>query len=152
MEFDNTTILYIVFAILYFAFTNFIKKKKPTQNRPPSDRPEDATESLGPPPGRRPTFEELLEEFTIGKQPQLEEPVTTPPVRKEVEVAKPSDDFIKKQKALEAKAHSTFQPEIKRFGIFDDEPEATSKYTELLKEPDGPQKAFVLSEIFKKKF
>jgi hypothetical protein len=152
MEFDSKTILYIVFALAYFAFTNFIKKKKGTQNQPPSDRPEDATETLGPPPGRRPTFEELLEEFTTGKPAQTEAPIELAPVKQEVEVSAPSSDFVKKQKALEAKAHSTIQPDIERFGRFDEVPETTSVYSDLLKEPDGARKAFVLSEIFKKKF
>ena len=47
MELDNTTILYIVFALAYFAFTKFVKSKKQAQNLPPSDRPEDASETLG---------------------------------------------------------------------------------------------------------
>tara|TARA_B110000285_G_C15011427_1_gene556652 strand:- start:135 stop:593 length:459 start_codon:yes stop_codon:yes gene_type:complete len=152
MELDNTTILYIVFAIGYFVFTNFIKKKKAAQNGPPSDRPEDATETLGPPPGRRPSFEELLEEFTTGKPAQREAPIEVIPEKQEVQIAAPSASFVKRKSILESHTHSVIKPDMERFGRFDDVPETTSKFTDVLKEPDGPQKAFVLSEIFKKKF
>jgi hypothetical protein len=152
MEFDNSTILYIVFAIGYFVFTNFIKKKKTAQNGPPSDRPEDATDTLGPPPGRRPSFEELLEEFTTGKPAQREAPIEIIPEKQEVQVATPSASFVKRKGILENHSYSEKKPEMERFGKFDDVQEETSKFTDILKEPDGAQKAFVLSEIFKKKF
>lgn len=152
MGFDNTTIVYIIFAILYFAFTNFIKKKKAGQNAAPSDRPEDATETLGPPPGGRSTFEELLEEFTTGKPAKRLESIEPKPERVEIQEAIPSEDFIKRKGVVEHQTHPVLKPEMKRFGSFDNVPVATSKFTDILKEPDGAQKAFVLSEIFKKKF
>jgi len=152
MEVDNTTILYIVFAIIYFVFTNFIKKKKGTQNQPTSDRPEDATETLGPPPGRRSTFEELLEEFTTGQSTPQEAPITRAPERQEIEISTPSDDFVGKPKDKRYKKHSITKPEMSRFKGFVDKEDEQSEFTELLREPDGPRKAFVLSEIFKKKF
>jgi len=148
MEFDNTTILYIVFALIYFAFTNFVKKKRKAQNMQPSDQPEDATESLGPPPGRRPTFEELLEEFTTGKSVQREVPIEIVPV----EEAIPSEDFIQKQEAEPKFIRASLKPQMEKSRRFDDQDLEESKFISLLREPDGPQKAFVLSEIFKKKY
>lgn len=152
MSFDNTTIVYIVLAVLYYAFTNFVKKKKAAQNGPSSDRPEDATETLGPPPGSRPTFEDLLEEFTSGKPAKKVEIKKEIPKKVEIQEAIPSEDFNKIKGVSQNQTHSVVKPEMKRFGSFDDVPVATSKFTDILKEPDGAQKAFVLSEIFKKKF
>ena len=155
MEFDNTTILYIILGLIYFAFRSFVKKNKQAQNQPPrSDRPEDASETLGPPPGgRKSTFEELMEEFTTGRPAQRDEHVERIPMEQEVPVVQPSADFldIEPVKAL-AKSHSMLKSTYERFEEFDDEVEGTSIYIDLIREPEGPKKAFVFSEIFKKKY
>ncbi len=154
MEFDFTTILYILFGLIYFVFTGAAKKRKREQNQGPPDssQPEDATETLGPPPtGRRPSFEELLEEFTTGKKADIEpEPI---PVVPEVEIIEPAPKPNIYMEALEARKSGTAEPAtFTRFEEFEQEEEMLSPYAQLMREPDGAKKAFVLSEIFNRKY
>ncbi len=150
MELDNSTILYIVLAIGYFLFNNFIKGKK-KQAGPATNGPEDASETLGPPPMQtRPTFEELMEEFTTGKKreiPTFEAIEETPQiVIPEVIVEKSIEEKGQERRAANQEKH------FSRFEEFEKEEEVSSSYKELLNQPEGAKKAFVLSEIFNKKF
>ncbi len=154
MEFDFTTILYILFGILYFAFTGASKNRKKRQGDGPSNtRPEDQTETLGPPPmNRKPTFEELLEEFTTGRKPdtQIPEPV---PVR-EVEEDKPLFDSWYEEdrtKIVEDSAHSVTK-KFERFEEFEVTEASGSKYGKMLRSPEGIRDAFVLQEILTRKY
>ena len=151
MELDNTTILYIIFGLLYFAFTAFTKNKRKDQNNPRRQRPEDATETLGPPPsGARPTFEELLEEFTTGRK--REETVFVPADLESSEVIEVVEPEPAEIQRLEPKEDKDLDTTFERFEEFEEIETEKSAYAALLREPDGPKKAFVLSEIFNRKY
>jgi hypothetical protein len=68
---DFQTILYIVVGIIYFLARALKKKKPPVKpSRPAQDMDEDVPQASPPKPL---SFEDLLREFTEGKQPEEEE-------------------------------------------------------------------------------
>ncbi len=84
---DFQTILYIVVGLLYFLSRGLKKKKPPVKpNRPSGDVAEEQGQGSAPRPL---TFEELLREFTEGKQDK-EEDEHTPPPAKEIEPSRRS--------------------------------------------------------------
>ncbi|MEQ8711521.1 MAG: hypothetical protein RIC80_00800 [Cyclobacteriaceae bacterium] len=83
---DFQTILYIVVGIIYFLSRALKKKKPPVKpSRPGQDTEDDTPQTTASKPL---TFEELLREFTEGKQPEEEEqrspipPPTPEPARR----------------------------------------------------------------------
>lgn len=153
MEIDIGNLIYIIFVAVILLLNLFTKsKKKQGQER---GRSEDPT-TLGPPPQKGKSFEELLEEFTGGRtepviettpkpQPQKPKP-SVPPVPKYQSKgqAKPITEIVKE--------HSRMQPDFERFEEFEDEESETSEYHEDFNSLDSAQKAFVYSEIFKRKY
>ncbi len=150
MEFDIGNLVYILFVAVIFILNLFTKaKKKRGQNIP---RAEDPT-TLGPPPTKGKTFEELLEEFT-GSSP--EPPPLPPPVQRKP-TPKPKSQSVYQQQAKpkavpETSKHSILTTDFKRFEEFDEEEVEGTDYSELFEDHDSVQKAFVLSEIFQKKY
>lgn len=156
MDFDFSTILYIIGAILYFVFT--ANKKGKSKQRPKhSDLPDREGDTLGPPPMRQPTFEELLEEFT-GKRKQVEERTPIPePIPEPVSIRERKPLASKERKPLfvREKAKSSDLPKVEysRFDEFETEEEdAFDDYRDSLRDLNGAKRAFVLGEIFNKKY
>lgn len=153
MEFDIGNLVYILFLAVIFILNLFSKaKKKRQQNTPPAN---DNT-TLGPPPtAKGKSFEELLEEFT-GNKPQ------PPPIPVSVEQRpapkpKPAPVVFKERAKAKPvpqpqKSHSVLTTEFKRFEEFEEEEVEVSDYAELFKDQDSAKKAFVLSEIFQRKY
>lgn len=73
---DFQTILYIIVGIIYFLSRALKKKKPPVKPSQPAQDFDDDTPQTSPP--KPLTFEELLREFTEGKQPEEEEPEPIP--------------------------------------------------------------------------
>lgn len=148
MDFDFSTLLYILFAIIYFVFSSGKKKNKKPANKsvPPVVNPEIELEEEFKPP----SFEDLLKEFTgqtVIKQPDPKpepvKPLVTEPAqpRKEITMAY---DKIK---------HSKLEDNYERFDRFKiEEEEGHEDWGGFLKDANGARKAFIYSEIFKRKY
>lgn len=147
MDFDFGTLIYIILGIIYFIFTSANKKKKNTLPKTPSpDQPQ--AETLGPPPGSRPSFEELLEEFTTGKTKEVREEKELAPVF--VEEKKP---MVSKSKPLPIfEKHKRMKQDFNQFEEFEEKEEVKSEYATMFSDLEGAKKAFVASEIFKRKY
>ncbi len=152
MEFDIGNLVYIIFLVVIFILNLFSKaKKKRRENMPRTEEP--ATRSPRPTPKGK-SFEELLEEFT-GNAP--EPPPLPPPVaRTSAPKPKPAPVYQEKAKAKPVlqpqKPHSVLTTEFKRFEEFEEEEVEKTDYAELFEDQDSAQKAFVLSEIFQRKY
>jgi hypothetical protein len=158
MEFDFKTLLYLAFGILYFIFS--AKKKGAKKNELPtnSDR---GGETLGPPPSRQTTFEELLQEFT-GKRTETLQPVSAPVEPKLFNQPKPSTQpqplfmevpKIERSTILENAAKNKRAAAIQLALEENEEDEYESEsYAEAFSSMDGAKRAFVFSEIFKRKY
>lgn len=151
MEFDIGNLVYILFVVVIFILNLFSKaKKKRGQNIPGADDPT----TVGPPPTKGKTFEELLEEFT-GNSP---EPAPLPPPVQRKPAPKPKPQPVYQQQSKPqpvpqtSKSHSVLTTDFKRFEEFDDEEVEGTDYSELFEDHDSVQKAFVLSEIFQRKY
>lgn len=152
MEFDIGNLVYIIFLVVIFVLNLFSKaKKKKRENMP---RAEDPTAPVPRPTPKGKSFEELLEEFT-GNAP--EPPPLPPPVtRKPTPKPKPAPVYQEKAKAQPVlqpqKSHSVLTTEFKRFEEFEEEDVERTDYAELFEDQDSARKAFVLSEIFQRKY
>lgn len=152
MEFDFKTLLYIGLGIIYFIASS---KKKGAPKKPGgTNHPERGGETLGPPPMRQPTFEELLQEFT-GKRPQTLEPATVQqplpvnqPKPKMMEVPKIERKTILENSAQNKKAE---KERIARLDEIDEEMEQES-YADAFGSLEGAIRAFVMGEIFNRKY
>ena len=112
--------------------------------------------------GRRPTFEELLEEFT-GQKTVRPEPVLEPvadakpikeerPYRSTFEVAK--ENTAKRKREAEAEAariRSKFNDHLEPYEI-EEQVDSENDYADMFADLDSAKKAFVASEIFNRKF
>jgi len=152
MEFDIKTLFYIALGIIYFVVSSK-KKGAPKKTGSPSN-PERGGETLGPPPMRQPTFEELLQEFT-GKRPQNLEPAT---VQQPVPVNQPKPKMmevpkIERKTILENSAQNK-KAEKERIALLDEMEEEVEQesYADAFGSLDGTRKAFVMSEIFNRKY
>lgn len=152
MDFDLSTLLYILFGIIYFVFASGKKKNKNTpkrQNRPANPQPtQTATDR------RKPTFEELLEEFT-GNKTIIPEPAPAPipkPV-KVYEAPKPVPTLKEKSitTAYDKLEHRSISSPFAKFDEFDGDREE-KKFIDDLHDPDTARKAFIYSEIFRRKY
>ncbi|MEQ9306298.1 MAG: hypothetical protein RJQ14_20460 [Marinoscillum sp.] len=170
--------LYLVFGAIYF-LARFLKKKKP-ENSP--SRPGQDTSS-GQGETRKPvTFEELLKEFTEGRDEKEEEEIEKPePVearqlvkeRKWQEENKPeefeegvtrrfSDDESKRiyqesiQRAegskIEFKRDEHFKSKLQRIEDEGEGNDIAAEIKEMLQDRTQAQKAVVLSEILNRKY
>lgn len=172
MDFDIGNLLYIAFAILYFVFT---ARKKGQKNKPntPSSAPSRRGDTIGPvPTNQQPSFDELLEQFTGQRKAKVE------PVKQVTNKAQPTYDRMSEAKSLEviqdeselAKERKSIYDrgngrlgdkkkpsDIKLFNDVDEEKVEpaeydTPDYAALIGDTDGARKAFVMSEIFNRKY
>ena len=148
MDFDIGTLIYIVLGIIYFIFTSANRNKKKGKPKRPKPAQSDA-ETLGPPPIQRPTFEELLEEFTTGKRPAPDpEVINVPPAS--VAEERPLGPASKPLPVF--KKHKRLETEFAPFEEFEQEEVERSPYAEIFSDIDGAKKAFIASEIFKRRY
>lgn len=158
MDFDIGNLVYIVFLVIVFIL-NLVSKAKKKQKREQEGNPSQRSETASPPVNRGKSFDELLEEFTGNDS----KPVPVPVVERPKPIPKPTPIPQRTnnpyQQALEArstkqsdKSHSLLTTEFKRFDEFEDEEVEQSDYTELLRDADSAKKAFVLTEIFQRKY
>lgn len=158
MDFDISNLLYIAFAILYFVFT----ARKKDQNKKtgvPSSSPDRRGDTVGPmPTNQQPTFEELLEQFT-GQRKAKEEPKPfiveepTPKVAEEVRPAQVRKSiYTEANKVYGAQKRTEKAPPIMLFDEPDDELTERTDYASLVSDTDGARKAFVMGEIFNRKY
>lgn len=175
---DFQTILYIVVGIIYFLSRALKKKKPPVQpSRPAQEMEGDAPQSSPPKPL---SFEDLLREFTEGKQPE-EEPAYAPepiPVERskspmtyrneedDDEIFEPaqrrfSDEDSKRiyeasVRSVETMKEEQFADTQYHFKQYEDhrDEETTlgAEVAEMLKDADGARKAVILSEILTRKY
>lgn len=143
MDFDLSTLLPIILGVLYYVFTGAAKNKKKAQ-RPLSQNEPTGPETIGPPPvSRKPTFEELLEEFTGEKRvEEVPELVPVPVVSK----PEPSQPLQKIAEKKEAESLVTFK------GYEEDSTTEQEDYRELFSDLDAAKRAFVASEIYNRKY
>ncbi len=149
MDFDFSTALYLILGIIYFIFSGTKKKNQQGKSQPKRGRHSDP-ETVGPPPvSRKPTFEELLEEFTgqrtIREEPQLEPAVEIPaaPVQS-YEQPKPAPSSIERKK--EYKPMTSF----KEYELTEETDQ--EDFREMFSSLDDAKKAFIASEIFNRKY
>ena len=147
MDFDISTLIYIAFIIIsFFASAASRNKKKAAEKQRRRAKP--SADTLDPPPTQRPTFEELLREFTGKKSepmPELE-PVSTP-----VRVAETAPMARKTETKLAGKPTVT-PNKFESFAEYEQKEEEASIYSELFSNLDDVKKAFVASEVFKRKY
>ena len=170
---DLSTIFYIIVAIIYVIYSA-IKRGKPKnlpQNGPEAPLPEDFEEVTGEAPTRktqrRPTFEDLLREFTQQQEPAVE----TQEVAEE-KVEQPKPFFETEKPFVEKRSQSTAYDEFQNVEVSDvDVLKAPSVFKaekeyedqqhtsglgadirEMLKSPDGLKKTILLNEIIRPKY
>lgn len=151
MDFDISTLLYILFAVIYFIFSKG-KKKPKKQSRPSSRSSQPQPAAPASEPQRRPTFEELLEEFTGLKTVEEKakpEPVLAPAV---VPETRPLPRRESKAVVNEGRSsHRSMDSDFERFEEFEEEAPQHA-FIDDLRNPDTARKAFIYSEIFKRKY
>lgn len=159
MDVDFGTIIYVILAVIYFIIQSNAKSKKKREQAERFEEKETTQRNTG----RRPTFEELLEEFTGQRLPQSEpaqkpvvveqpaEVVESKPYRSSYEIAQEKAAKKKKEAELEAaKIRSKFNDHFDHFEI--EEEEVDNDYAEMFGDLDSTKRAFVASEIFNRKF
>lgn len=146
MEFDISTIFYIAFIVVSFLASGLSKNKKRAAEKQRRN-PQPSPETLGPPSGNRPTFEELLEEFT-GKRTTKSEPEVAPTPRV---VAEPAP-VVRKQYIRDEKRSVATAKKFQPFTEYEEKEVGQSEYEEMFSNLDDVKKAFVASEIFKRKY
>ncbi len=146
MDFDFSTLLPIILAVLYYMFTGANKKKKKAQDALDQDPPA-RPGSVGPPPvSRRPTFEELLEEFTGEKKVEVipeSIPATFAPT---ASVSEPS------QARPGIKDKKEYKTLVRLEEYQDDNLADQEDYKELFSDLDSAKRAFISSEIYNRKY
>ncbi|MGW8123444.1 hypothetical protein ACV07N_12360 [Roseivirga echinicomitans] len=156
MEFDFKNLLYIAFAILYFVFTSKKKGQGKKTDTPPSS-PVGREESAPPvSTNRQPTFEDLLEQFTGERKKQEPKPFVIedakPQVFEEIQpTIKRKSIYSEANKLYGTKKRSDEAP-ISIFNEPEEELVETTDYAALVSDTDGARKAFVMGEIFNRKY
>lgn len=151
MDIDFGTLLYIIFIIISIVFSATKKKREKGAKRPARD--------AAPTPKRtetQPTFEELLEEFT-GKRRAVEsqtETVTVPEVKPKpqptpIPTSQPVQTFNRDK---ERTSHRSIHSEFSSFKEYEEEDVETHELLDGFYDENGARKAFVYSEIFKRKY
>ncbi|WP_420385961.1 hypothetical protein [Roseivirga sp.] len=157
MDIDVGTLVYIALAIIYFIVQSNSKNKKKQQKR--AAEANDAEQETQR-PSRRPTFEELLEEFTGQRQVQ---PVPAVETEEEPQVvqteSKPrlSSYEASQKRAAERKREAEEEAARIRARVneqFDPyHPEEEEKgYSDMFSDLDSAKRAFIASEVFKRKY
>ena len=146
MEIDIGNLLYIAFVALIL-IANAFKKKKKTERRRPRN-----SERVGPVlADPRKSFEELFQEFT--NPPQMASP--PPPARPEP-IPQPAAGVepvrLAEPVPLKKNAHSAMKTEYGKFNEPEKGQPKPSPYAEAFRNPDNARRAFVYSEIFRRKF
>jgi len=149
MDFDFSTVLYLILGIIYFIFSGAKKKNQQGKNQPKRGSHADP-ETVGPPPvSRKPTFEELLEEFTgqrtIREEPQIE-PVVDVPVAPVQVKERPSPAPKPVERKKEYKPMTSF----KEYEL--NEEADQEDFREMFSSLDDAKKAFIASEVFNRKY
>ena len=156
---------YILVFIVWFLYRIFVKTgKKTSPSSPPFDPSTDGGESTAtaPPRGKTReatpppmTFEEMLRELTGAPQPAVEE---------EPEDYYESDDSYEEEdessfEVLEPMEDSPTPPKFESTGKFKEfelRPKRTSKAAKaaikMFKSPQGAKQAFIMKEIFDRKY
>ena len=156
---DNLKIwFYVILGVIYLLSR---MRKKPSQEptQVPDRQPERPQGRMETPVGGSPkslTFEELLKEITEAKtQVPQPSPVQKPKQTKKVKQGEP----VRKQTFLHPSLEETMKLEdtvvnFGRFKGFEDETERNllEEYTKDFRDPEGFKKAFVMSEILKRRF
>ena len=144
MEFDITTLLYLLFGLAYFVLMGRKKKKKTPQRRPPQQ----GSTTVNPSPSQRPTFEELLKEFTGERREP--EPVYEPMVEMSPEPVYKAPTFEEKPKSYTQVP--TPSKSFTKFNRYEEKVVEESEYARLFSDTEGARRAFVLGEIFNRKY
>ena len=152
MDFDYSTILYVILGIIYFIFSGISKNKKKAQGRAQKNGPS-GTETIGPPTvSRRPTFEELLEEFT-GQKPLAPEPELVPVVEEVAIPVKAVEPVSKYQERVQIKATRKEKSLLLAFEEYEDTEELEMEsYAEMFADVDDAKRAFIASEVFQRRY
>lgn len=167
MDFDIGNLLYIAFALLYFVFTAR-KKAQKKKTATPSSSPDRRGDTVGPIPANQPSFDELFEQFT-GKKSLKEKPTTSTYQKSYEQIGEDKNlEAIQEESPLAQKRKSIYDKTSQRIGakkiadiqIFnqsniDREQELkneNSDYAAMIGNVDGARKAFVMSEIFNRKY
>ena len=155
MEIDIGNLVYIVFVAIIILVNLFTKKKKPGQiGQPPSTQQE--AEEEGPiRRDARKTFEELLQEFTNPEPEATSTPAPAPkPAPKPKPVAQPTYQAqpLVKTQPKPKKEHSVMKTEYARFDEFKKGQGKSPNYGDAFRDLDSAKRAFIYSEIFKKKY
>jgi hypothetical protein len=151
MEFDIKTLFYIALGIIYFVVSS--KKKGASKKTDSPNNPERGGETLGPPPMRQPTFEELLREFSGKRTEKLQPVIVQPKPPSEPKPQLKEIPRIERNTILENSAQNK-RAEKARIALLEnsDEEIEDESYAEAFGSLDGARKAFVMSEIFKRKY
>lgn len=159
MDIDVGTLVYIVLGIIYFIVQAGSKNKKKRQSQS-----EKTSNDAPKRPERRATFKELLQEFTgqqsteeeaeeevLQPEPAMQETRESRPLLTNFEQAKVEAEKRKKKAEEEAKRiRNKFNEHFEEYAI-EEQPDI-SDYQSLFDDPNSARKAFVASEIFKRKF
>ena len=167
--------IYLILGIIY-VLSKALKKPK---SRPGTGPARTYTETSKPSSEKQLTFEELLREITEGKsQSEGQKPVSTPQYvdyddnipKEEQDLEDINYDYKNEDKIYEtyekAKKEAFERPSLEetlkladevkfeKFKEFEDQDKNTvlSEYSEAFNDPEGVKKAFVLSEIFNRKY
>lgn len=150
MDFDIGTLIYFI-AIALFLYRSFTKKKKPALNKPRRSATEEQQTE------RRPSFEDLLKEFTgVGdeveeatiEKAQQEQPQTT---WEEVKSTNsPQRQGIKERALEKGFGKESLEEQL----VFEEEHDGEDEpgYREMFDDYGGARKAFVASEVFRRKY
>jgi hypothetical protein len=169
---------YLILGIIYILSRALKKPKRPTGSTPEQTY----SKNSSPAPKEEPlSFEELLREITEGKtktKPPKPKPAPTPQYvdydddipEEEQDLEDVNYDYRNEDKIYEtyekAKKQAFERPSLEetlesregmkfeKFKEFEDEEKNTvlSEYSEAFNDPEGVKKAFVLSEIFNRKY
>jgi len=155
MEFDLSTIFPLVLGIIYFIISGRNKNKKKAEGRSQNTGRPDNPETVGPPPlNRRPSFEELLAEFTGEKVSEPEPQLETVPVKKEVVAPPPPQEVMNKYQTaslyLKKEEKTTSLLAFDNYG--NDAEEDRENYADMFSDLEGAKRAFIASEIFQRKY
>lgn len=156
MEFDFGTIIYVILAIVYFIIQSNSKNKQKRQQA----EAQDSEPSESEPTDRRPSFEELLAEFTGQKQAEPEVVLQPAPKLEEVvsekstyQIAQERIDKRRKEAEVESAKIKARTNEISLFKAPEEEfEEDRVDYSDLFGDLDSAKKAFIASEVFQRKY
>lgn len=143
MDFDFSTLIYIIGAIIYFVLSGGKKKNKKAPSRPV---PPIIDSEIEVQEEKSTTFEDLLREFTgetvLPRPEPIVEKVMVEPSKPQKEITTVYDDI----------SRSTLKKSNERFEEFQIEEEPSEDWLSSLRDSDEARRAFIYSEIFKRKY